>query len=244
MLPGYFSASFKHVISPPIVKIPMPPLAPLPPFDLENIPISAASMRSLPKLLPLGPAKSTDATDNMPEPQSTVSSNSAFSFASSYNTSLSAQSQFGRELSDGRSRNASVSTTDTSVRSTGRKSTGSGSTGSGSQTAGPAYAGHNESTHVGAHEEVYSLWNLEGMAEMDEHSLYVHLTHAAGLVNGVKEAMWEELKKMVARRDKTLKQHGWSQLDYTDETSRRLFEDIWNRYQRCVPVRCCGCVAG
>ncbi|KAI0803292.1 hypothetical protein BC629DRAFT_118131 [Irpex lacteus] len=36
MLPGYFSASFKHVISPPIVKIPMPPLAPLPPFDLEN----------------------------------------------------------------------------------------------------------------------------------------------------------------------------------------------------------------
>ncbi|KAI0803293.1 hypothetical protein BC629DRAFT_118044 [Irpex lacteus] len=70
------------------------------------------------------------------------------------------------------------------------------------------------------------------MAEMDEHSLYVHLTHAAGLVNGVKEAMWEELKKMVARRDKTLKQHGWSQLDYTDEMSRRLFEDLWNRYQR------------
>lgn len=233
-LPGYFSASFKHIISPPIVKIPMPPLAPLPPFDRENIPISA-STRSFPKLP--GSLNPLNVSEDVLGTPSVETSQSISSISSSNVTPLSPQFLSERDFSSvERLRNNSVSTTNTSIRSIGGKSsnTGSGSTGSGSQTAGPAYAEHSESTHVGADKEVYSLWNLERMADMDEHSLYVHLTHAAGLVNGVKESMWDELKKMVIRHDKKLKQHGWSEMDYTESSSRRLFNNLWDRYQRCV----------
>ncbi|KAI0095133.1 hypothetical protein BDY19DRAFT_67609 [Irpex rosettiformis] len=234
-LPGYFSASFKHIISPPIVKIPMPPLAPLPPFDRELIPVTA-TQRSFPTLP--GSFRLQDLSNDVPESPSNDTNKSFSSFGSSSNDmSLSPQSPSETIFSNvERLRNNSVSTANASIRSIGRKSshTGSSSTGSGSQVAGPAYADHSDSTHVGASKEVYSLWNLEGMAEMDEHSLYVHLTHAAGLVNGVKESMWGELKKMVSHHDHVvqLKRHGWSESDYTESNSRRLFENLWERYQR------------
>ncbi|EKM61419.1 uncharacterized protein PHACADRAFT_248001 [Phanerochaete carnosa HHB-10118-sp] len=44
ILPSYFSATFKHVVSPPILYFPMPPLAPLPPFPRETILPSRAAM--------------------------------------------------------------------------------------------------------------------------------------------------------------------------------------------------------
>lgn len=94
----------------------------------------------------------------------------------------------------------------------------------------PALAEQGESVEIGG-AEAYALYNMEALGKIDDHTLFVHLYHAAGLVTGVKEAMWDELKALVDRYDSSLTKYGWRSHEYTEKESRRKFDFLWDRYR-------------
>lgn len=78
---------------------------------------------------------------------------------------------------------------------------------------------------------MHELFPTKSSAELDEHRLYLHLYRAAGLVFGVKEAMWDELRILVRRRDDSLEKYGWASNEYSYDASRERFEAMWERYR-------------
>ncbi|KAI0778399.1 hypothetical protein BD413DRAFT_466512 [Trametes elegans] len=87
-----------------------------------------------------------------------------------------------------------------------------------------------ESTSVGG-EDAIDLVPLGGLQEQAEHAQFMHLYRAVTFVLSTKEAMWEELRARVGRRDDALRRFGWREQDYTEKASRARFELAVDQYQ-------------
>ena len=100
----------------------------------------------------------------------------------------------------------------------------------------PGLADVGETVEIGG-QEALDVVILDSYTSRDVHIMFAHLGRAAGLVWGVKEAMWDELKVMVDRCDTSLKRYGWASHEYTEGESRKKFELLWDRYRAYVPCR-------
>ncbi|GJE86211.1 S-adenosyl-L-methionine-dependent methyltransferase [Phanerochaete sordida] len=242
ILPGYFSATFNHVVSPPILYFPMPPLAPLPPFPRETV-------------LPLRPAPATMHLDtNLPPSSATPSPLSASTHSttlvnSSFNSSFASRSSesASRPSSAGLSpapqlptleRVDSISTIGSSDESIHSGTGSSLSTSPSVEKANvlPALADMGETVQIGG-SEAYELFGMEALGELDEHTLFLHLQRAVGLVYAAKEAMWEELRILVAQGPSALSKFGWDDSEYTEEASRERFDAMFERYKADMHAR-------
>lgn len=228
ILPNYFSASFKHVISPPVLMFPMPPLAPLPPTPHEPSPQpgrgfanSSVTLDSSHKTSSFLTAPSEEALDHQTSPTQSVSPR----YPPSPLRPITQESYCCPPYAIAPS-NASHTSIPTSTSSA-----------SAHGPVHPALAEQGDTVEIGG-EEAYALYNMRSLNEIDDHTLFVHLYHAAGIVRGVKEAMWEELKALVERFDESLAQYGWRPDEYTESESRKKFEFLWDRYRTCALLPC------
>lgn len=94
----------------------------------------------------------------------------------------------------------------------------------------PALADVGETVQIGG-SDVVNLIGMEALAELDEHMLFLHLQRTVGLVYAAKEAMWGELKVLVARGPTALARFGWEDSEYTEEASRERFDAMFERYK-------------
>lgn len=85
---------------------------------------------------------------------------------------------------------------------------------------------------LGGEESVNELFPAREFNVLEDKSLYMQLYRAAGTVYALKEAMWDELEKMVLRGDPFLEMYGWEDDDYRSERlSRRRFDALFQRYR-------------
>lgn len=76
------------------------------------------------------------------------------------------------------------------------------------------------------------LLPIDELYLLDEHSLYMQLFRAFGLVMACKEAMWEELMERVSKGDEALRGYGWEVSDYAEVQSRQRFDALVEQYQK------------
>ncbi|EMD41936.1 hypothetical protein CERSUDRAFT_90526 [Gelatoporia subvermispora B] len=256
ILPRYFSAVFSHVVSPPVLTFPMPPLAPLEPLPSQigapngispinananfspqpsptlQIDTSEDVLTSSPSLAtPEPPSSNTNdapVTTALPDarPEDIKTSKRPPSVAS---TSSSMTSPSSSTSSVVPSLTSSPSTSTSSACDEPRYSSTS------AQSERPVLASLNaeESSSIGGVE----LFPMKELSNLDEHSLYMQLYRAAMVVFATKEAMWEELAEKVVKRDLSLRQYGWGDNDYHVESSRRKFESLMVSYKTDMKVR-------
>lgn len=132
----------------------------------------------------------------------------------------------------GLERIASIATTasagsDESIHSATSSSGGSGASGA---LVLPALAEMGETVQLGGR-EAYGLFAMDVLAELDEHNLYMHLYRATSLVWAVKEAMWDELRALLARGPAALARYGWEDGEYAEEPARERFDAMYERYR-------------
>jgi hypothetical protein len=73
---------------------------------------------------------------------------------------------------------------------------------------------------------------LEGLSELSERSLAMHLYHSYQYVLSCEEAMWEELKDRILNKREGLKKYGWEDDEELEELhSRKKFELLVERYR-------------
>lgn len=85
---------------------------------------------------------------------------------------------------------------------------------------------------IGGEAHVTELFPHRDFKMFEDKALYMQLYRAAGNVYAVKEAMWDELVKLILKGDPTLKMYGWEDNDYRSEpASRRRFEVLFQRYK-------------
>ncbi|KAJ3552053.1 hypothetical protein NM688_g4360 [Phlebia brevispora] len=222
ILPGYFSASFNHVISPPILLFPMPPLAPLPPLpemppaqkmahrSMVQQSMQAIQDYSLPPIVPTVPLDS-QLGDLSPLPSAPSSARPSMG------------SQHTIELERVEAAPSTGNDVQAHIYSIVHPPKGLGS------VAMPAFAEQGETTEMGG-QAAYDLFCMDVIANLDEHAAYAHLKRMAGLVNSAKEAMLDELMALVVQGDRTLERYGWEEEDYTEEISREKFNLLWEQY--------------
>ena len=222
-MPDYFATIFRHVMSPPILRFPMPPIPPLvprtdetfPPADVvpheitsdpsnpfvEFIPsphdLDLQEKTDIVSLQPLSSAESTD--ESVPS----SARQSIDSTTSSTSTNLERMSTFstddpGAHHEPHRRRSVAMLTPATT------------SIGDGTASA---------------------LIPIEKMAALPSENLYMHLYQALHMVLALKEAMWDELKRRVVAKDPALGLHGWQKNDYGLATSREKFDALLDRYR-------------
>lgn len=99
----------------------------------------------------------------------------------------------------------------------------------------PTLAEHGDTIEIGG-PRAYTVYDMKNLGKVDDHNMFMHLQRAVGIVMGVKEAMWDELKIMVDRRDDRLSKYGWKfdSIDFTPAESRKRFEWLWDRYREYV----------
>ena len=78
------------------------------------------------------------------------------------------------------------------------------------------------------------LFPLEGLLTFDVHSLCLHLGRALGVVLGVREAMWDELRAMAAERAgaRRLRRYGFFPSEDTEAQMREKFLQLLEQYKR------------
>lgn len=238
ILPGYFSATFSHVVSPPILYFPMPPLAPLPPLPRDTV------MFSRPPPLP---AMHLD-TNLLPQTSSAAPSPLSASTTLISPSVRSRSSEPGsRPSSAGLSsvpqlptleRVDSISTIGSSDESIHSGTGSSISTSPSVEKANvlPALASVGDSVQIGG-SAAFQLFGMDALAELDEHTLFLHLQRAVGLVYAAKEAMWEELKLLIAEGPTALSKYGWDDSEYSEEASRERFDAMFERYKADMHMR-------
>lgn len=77
--------------------------------------------------------------------------------------------------------------------------------------------------------ELYPQCNLE---TLDEHTLFIMLNRAVGLVFAIKEAMWDELLDKVETNRDILAAYGWESGDFHRDTCRQKFEAMLEQYRK------------
>lgn len=229
---SYFSTTFGHVISPPVLARPMPPLAPLAPLPSELRPLEPVRPPS-----PSPPSSESHGTDghtslpaapggSTPDLALTLPTASASTLASTvsagYSTAPSSLSLSpSRAPSSDSDVVAPLPRTPVPAADLRRDSTSMGV----GMNAGGAGAGGGGGVE---------LFPMESLLALEEHSLNMALFRALGLVLAVKEAMWEELLGRVARGDRQLVRYGWGKNDYSEGASRVLFDGLVEQYRKCV----------
>lgn len=85
---------------------------------------------------------------------------------------------------------------------------------------------------LGGEATVTELFPTREFTMLEDKSLYMQLYRAAGTVYGMKEAMWDELKKILSSGDPFLQLYGWEDDDYRYEhLSRMRFDILFQRYR-------------
>lgn len=232
ILPGYFSATFSHVVSPPILYFPMPPLAPLPPLPRETVlfsrppPLPAMHLDTnlLPQISSAAPSPLSASTTLI---SPSLGSRSSEPGSRPSSAGLSSVPQLPTlERVDSIS---TIGSSDESIHS------GTGSSISTSPSVEkanilPALASVGDSVQIGG-SAAFQLFGMDALAELDEHTLFLHLQRAVRLVYAAKEAMWEELKLLLAQGPAALEKYGWDDSEYTEEASRERFDAMFERYK-------------
>ncbi|KAI0785068.1 hypothetical protein C8Q75DRAFT_343810 [Abortiporus biennis] len=230
ILPGYFSAVFTHVLSPPVLSFPMPPLAPLSPLpgELASTPLNdlldSHSMflsDSTPELyLSSNPSLSSDVSiiDGDPVIQNGDSD------------TPSALGPYGVAMRD---RTQSVSTIHSESPASSLSSTKSPSY----RRSLVSYAPSELTTVIGHDDSVLGLFPFEELSALDPHSLYMQLYRAVGVVLAVKEAMWDELKQKLKDEKGSLQAYGWDDQGYLEDVSRQKFDALVERYKGDMQLR-------
>lgn len=90
---------------------------------------------------------------------------------------------------------------------------------------------HEDGTRIGGSTAV-ELFPSCNLKTLDEHTLFIILNRAVGLVFAVKEAMWEELLEKIERDRETLIKYGWESGDYDRGTRRQRFEALIDQYRK------------
>lgn len=215
ILPGYFSATFKHVISPPILTFPMPPLAPLPPLTRE--------IQS-----PTNSVISHSTLDTFHDPSSNVKTIPSDMSSGEHPCPVPPkQPPLIRPLTEGTTCCPHL------IVPEGESGSAIPSKPAPGPRAGlPVLAEAGETVEIGG-EEAHALMVLDDNSKIDNHTMFSHLSRAAGLVWGLKEAMWDELKILVElhRGDGGLAKYGWESDEYTESESRRKFDILWDQYR-------------
>ncbi|OCH94707.1 hypothetical protein OBBRIDRAFT_769045 [Obba rivulosa] len=253
IVPRYFSAVFSHVVSPPVLAFPMPPLPPLEPFP--GIPNgSATSAGSDTSLTSPHPSTSLqiDTSEETLTPVPSLATPERSSSSAVDNVSADPQPEPPPEKVTSPRRPPSVASITSSIASPSSVSSSavpslssSPSTSTSSAACDeprvsgtperPAVVSLNaeESSSIGGVE----LFPMKELSSLDEHSLYMQLYRAAGIVFATREAMWEELAEKVVKRDKTLHLYGWGDADFTIDASRRKFDALMGSYMSDMRAR-------
>ncbi|KIP11772.1 hypothetical protein PHLGIDRAFT_99241 [Phlebiopsis gigantea 11061_1 CR5-6] len=240
ILPGYFSATFTHVISPPLLYFPMPPLAPLPPCPSQLPPSSSPAPPNLrvntdfaqpdPSYVPSPLSASTTLVDHNSHSPSDTAPRSAPAVPHSHTTTLPTLQRVDSIVTISTVASRSSDDSHSSAPSTGSSS-------SSKSIVRPSLAQAGETVELGS-ESRHKLWAMHTLDEFDgEHTLYMHLHRAVSLVYSLKEAMWEELQTLVRRKEGLLVEYGWQEHEYSDEFSQKRFETMWERYREDVHAR-------
>ncbi|KAI0936751.1 hypothetical protein AcV5_004813 [Taiwanofungus camphoratus] len=236
-LPSYFSAWFGHVLSPPVVAFPMPPLAPLAPLPAElGVPQSTATTPSVtPEILHDGSFLAPPHVDSslgfaLPAGSiSTIHPTSNGPGEISVSATSSSSSSHAKSCAPLLERTSSTTTSSSSI-----SKSESHSSGSSKPLTRPSMATvnlHEGSTRMGDHNAA-GLLPIDELYLLDEHSLYMQLFRAFGLVMACKEAMWEELMERVSKGDEALRGYGWEVSDYAEVQSRQRFDALVEQYQK------------
>ncbi|KAK7689159.1 hypothetical protein QCA50_007850 [Cerrena zonata] len=236
ILPVYFFATFKHVVSPPLLYFPVPPMAPLTPLAGEPpICISSCTITSDPSdptrfFLPVPCSPPVEDTHSMDS--STLASYFSITsdkFSPSSETPSSSRTSLSSVTPTILQRIPSGISIHNDVPSTS-KTPMPPSTYLFSHMAG--------SNVLGGEATVTELFPAREFTMLEDKSLYMQLYRAAGTVYGVKEAMWDELKKILVRGDPFLQLYGWEDDDYRYEhLSRMRFDTMFQRYREDMHVR-------
>lgn len=75
------------------------------------------------------------------------------------------------------------------------------------------------------------MFRVNRLLAMGDDSLFMHLYQASHLVYSCTEAMWDELRERVGKRDLKLEFYGWGAEDYAEEASRSKFDGLVERYK-------------
>lgn len=203
MLPGYFSAFFGHVLSPPIISFPMPPIAPLQSTRRGSISLTEQYRRL------------SDGSDSSASTQSSPSSDF---------------SDFGLNGKNRKHRSSSMST-EATVESQHTHDDASRS----SRPQSARVCVYEDGTRIGSSKapELFPSCNLQSL---DEHTLFITLNRAVGLVFAVKEAMWEELVEKTKQDKQSLVQYGWELQELDQESCRQRFEALIDQYRKWVSI--------
>ncbi|EKM61303.1 uncharacterized protein PHACADRAFT_84271 [Phanerochaete carnosa HHB-10118-sp] len=212
-LPSYFTAFFGHVLSPPVINFPMPPIAPL-------------QLTRPGAIQPGEPRRLSDASEC-----------TSSSKRSSFSTGSSELTGFGSKRTR-QERSESVSTAASSVSMATCLAAAAAGSGGGCTCRAQHMAAYvqEEGTRIGgaAAVELFPVCNVSGM---NEHTLFFQLRRAVGQVLAVKEAMWEELKEKIEKDGHALLAYGWEPADFDPESSRHKFDAMLEQYKNDMQIR-------
>ncbi|CAL1695096.1 unnamed protein product [Somion occarium] len=230
VLPGYFSAIFRHVLMPPVLNFPMPPLAPLPPLPNElGSPSTVSSDLSDTTTLYLPDFE----LDSLQSPPSSERSPVSIIDASTTDVQPFSLEEVLPSTDYGRNRSSSTSTGSTLADPpTGPvlpKPPVS------AQRRSVAFSSPEMSTRIGD-DTVLNLFPIDELTSLEEHALSMQLYRAVGSVLAVKEAMWEELMEQMKDNKDRLRGYGWEN-DDEQSVNRQKFDSLVERYKGDMHVR-------
>ncbi|PCH33930.1 hypothetical protein WOLCODRAFT_160462 [Wolfiporia cocos MD-104 SS10] len=238
-LPSYFSAHFGHVLAPPVLSIPMPPLAPLqpPPSELNAPPpllfLADLEGREKGEEIPFLPPVNVNGFMNLSVPTDSSGSTRSSADGSSQRSSASydgAQPQRPQ-------RTASISSTVSTAGSDVRVPSPSRSPGARALVPS-AELRRKDSSAIGDDTTTRELFSIDNLLALEERALNMHLLRALMLVLSVREAMWDELLARMRAGDERLCQHGFAEEHFSAEAAARAkFDALVERYEKDVRAR-------
>ncbi|KAI0340197.1 hypothetical protein BDW22DRAFT_1360728 [Trametopsis cervina] len=262
ILPNYFLSVFSKVISPPTLRMPMPPVAPLIPKAWQYQCSQAMSGTTSDPLdpstyfIPSASSSDTDSLDTLSMRTATSRDNHSMSTTEdTFEESVLRQLHMLKKNSeDGSPRpdlhrslppiHTSWNRVSQTQPPTPHARTRTASVRRSAVTGSPRPSERSifqnalqDATQLGG-ELAGKLFRTERLMKMGDEVLFMHLHQASRLVFACKEAMWDELEKMVRRKDERLEPHGWrADVDWDIGDSRRRFDGLFEGYRHDIGVR-------